>query len=220
MNIITKMSLLCSLAGIAALYVGAVQVRPSVTAISKLDNDFLGLKVVISGQVVDLRQSTGHMFLKLKDESGGLISVPVFSGICSQLPSRIELLDIVQVTGVVKEYNDELEVLPEEASDIVVVHSPCVSVSTINEDNLGELIKVRGVVAEREIVGAGNLILTLREDGGELPVFVPASMARNSNFPEVHVGYTVQTTGWLQLYDNELELRLKNTSSIEVVEAA
>lgn len=220
MNIITKLSLLCSLAGIAALYVGAVQVRPSVTAISKLDNDFLGLKVIISGQVVDLRQSNGHVFLMLKDESGGLISVPIFSGIRSQLSSSIELLDIVQATGVVKEYNGELEVLPEAASDIVIVHSPCVSVSGIGEDSLGELVKVRGVVAEREIVGRGNIILTLQEDGGELPVFVPASMAGNSNFPEVHVGYTVQATGWLQLYDNELELRLKDASSIEVVEAA
>lgn len=220
MNVITKMSLLCSLAGLAALYVGAVQVRPSVTAISRLDNDFLGLKVIISGRVVDLRQSNGHMFLTLKDESGGLISVPIFSGIRSQLSSSIELLDIVQVTGVVKEYNGELEVLPETASDIVIVHSPCASVSGISEDNLGELVKVRGVVAEREIVGRGNIILTLHEDGGELPVFVPASMAGNSNFPEVHVGYTVQTTGWLQLYDNELELRLKDASSIEVIEAA
>ena len=220
MNILTKMSLLCSLAGIAALYVGAVQVRPSVTAISKLDNDFLGLKVVISGQVVDLRQSNGHMFLKLKDESGGLISVPIFSSIRSQLSEYVELLDTLQVTGVVKEYNGELEVLPEKASDIVIVHSPCASVSAITEDNLGEMVKVRGVVAEREIVGRGNLILTLREDGGELSVFVPASMAGNSNFPEVHVGYTVQAAGWLQLYDNELELRLKDTSSIEVVEAA
>jgi len=220
MKIMTKMSLLCSIAGLAALYVGAVQVRPSVTAISKLDNDFLGLKVIVSGQVVDLRESNGHMFLKLKDDSGGLISVPIFSSIRSQLSGSIELLDVVQATGVVKEYNGELEVLPEKASDIVVVHSPCVAISALSEDDLGELVKVRGVIVEREIVGKGNLILTLREDGDWLPVFVSASMARNSNFPEVHVGYTVQITGWLQLYDNELELRLKDASSIKVVEAA
>jgi len=220
MKIITKMSLLCSLAGIAALYVGAVQVRPAITAISRLDNDFLGLKVVISGRVVDLRESNGHVFLKLKDESGGIISVPVFSRIRSQLLDRVELLDMVQVTGVVKGYNDELEVLPEQASDIVTVHSPCAAIYALSEDNLGEMVKVRGVVAEREIIGAGNLILTLHEDGGELRVFVPTSMARSSNFPEVHIGYAVQATGWLRLYDNELELRLKDTSSIEVIEAA
>jgi len=220
MKIITKMSLLCSIAGLAAIYVGAAQVRPSVTAISKLDNDFLGLKVIVSGQVVDLRESNGHLFLTLKDDSGGLISVPIFSSIRSQIPESIELLDVVQATGVVKEYNGELEVLPEQAGDIVVVRSPCATISALSEDNLGALVKVCGVIAEREIVGKGNLILTLREDGDELPVFVSASMARNSNFPEVHVGYTVQATGWLQLYENELELQLKGASSIEVVEAA
>lgn len=213
------MSLLCSLAGLAALYAGAVQMQPSVTAIAKLDNDFLGLKVIVSGQVVDLRESNGHLFLKLKDDSGGMVSVPVFSRIRSQLGGPVELLDVVQVTGVVKEYNGELEVLPGKAGDIVVVRSPCAAISTLSEENLGALVKVRGVVVEREIVGRGNLVLAMREDGCQLRVFVPASVARNG-FPELHVGYTVKVSGWLQLYREKLELKLGNASHICVLEAA
>jgi hypothetical protein len=53
-----------------------------------------------------------------------------------------------------------------------------------------------------------------------LAVFVPSSVARSSEFPEVHVGYIVQASGWLQLYENELELRITGASNIKVIEAA
>jgi len=220
MEKITKLGLLCSLAGLAAIYAGAVYVRPSVTPIARIDNEFLGLKVIISGQVVDLRESNGHLFLKLQDNSGGVISVPIFSSTRSQLGDSIELLDEVQVTGEVGLYRGELQVVPEEAGDIIIVHSPCMGVASIGADLLGEPIRVIGVVEKREIVGSGNIILTLSEDGGQLAVFVPASVARSEQFPEVHVGYTVQASGWLQLYKNELELRITGASNIKVIEAA
>jgi DNA/RNA endonuclease YhcR with UshA esterase domain len=220
MEKITKLGLLCSLAGLAAIYAGAVYVRPSVTPIAKIDNEFLGLKVIISGQVVDLRDSNGHLFLKLRDNSGGVISVPIFSSTRSQLGDSIELLDEVQVTGEVGLYRGELQVVPEEAGDIIIVHSPCMGVASIGADLLGEPIRVVGVVEKREIVGRGNIILTLVEDGGQLAVFVPASVARSEQFPEVHVGYTVQASGWLQMYENELELRITGASNIKVIEAA
>jgi DNA/RNA endonuclease YhcR with UshA esterase domain len=220
MEKITKLGLLCSLAGLAAIYAGAVYVRPSVTPIAKIDNEFLGLKVIISGQVVDLRESNGHLFLKLQDNSGGVISVPIFSSTRSQLGDSIELLDEVQVTGEVGLYRGELQVVPEEAGDVIIVHSPCMGVVSIGADLLGEPIRVIGVVEKREIVGRGNIILTLAEDGGQLAVFVPASVARSEQFPEVHVGYTVQASGWLQMYENELELRITRASNIKVIEAA
>jgi len=220
MEKITKLGLLCSLAGLAAIYAGAIYVRPSVTPIARIDNEFLGLKVIISGQVVDLRESNGHLFLKLQDNSGGVIAVPIFSSTRSQLGDSIELLDEVQVTGEVGLYRGELQVVPEEAGDIIIVHSPCMGVASIGADLLGEPIKVSGVVEKREIVGSGNIILTLAEDGGQLAVFVPASVARSEEFPEVHVGYTVQASGWLQMYENELELRITGASNIKVIEAA
>jgi len=176
--------------------------------------------VIISGQVVDLRDSNGHLFLKLQDNSGGVISVPIFSSTRSQLGDSIELLDEVQVTGEVTLYRGELEVVPEEAGDVIIVHSPCTGVASIGADMLGEPIRVIGVVEKREIVGSGNIILTLAEDGGKLAVFVPASVARSEEFPEVHVGYTVQASGWLQMYNNELELRLTGAWNIKVIGAA
>ena len=185
-----------------------------------LNDDFIGTKVMISGRLIDLYEHIdGHLFMKLKDDSGGVISVPVFASVRSQLNEPIELLDVVQVTGLVKEYQDELEVIPDKASDLRIVHVPATRISSLSENQIGELVKVEGVVAERAIVGKGSLILTLRDDGGQLPVFVPASVVKDG-FPEVHVGYTVRVDGWLQLYNDGMELQLNDASNIRIIEAA
>jgi len=219
-KVVTRLSLLCSLTGLAALYVAAANTRPAVTAIASLNDDFIGTKVMISGRLIDLREHIdGHLFMKLKDDSGGVISVPVFASVRSQLNEPIELLDVVQVTGLVKEYRDELEVIPDKAGDLRIVHAPATRISSLSEKQIGELVKVEGVVAERAIVGKGSLILTLRDDGGQLPVFVPASVVKDG-FPEVHVGYTVRVDGWLQLYNDNMELQLKDASNIRIIEAA
>ena len=212
--------MLCSLTGLAALYIAAANTRPTVTAIAMLNDDFIGTKVMISGRLIDLYEHIdGHLFMKLKDDSGGVISVPVFASVRSQLNEPIELLDVVQVTGLVKEYQDELEVIPDKASDLRIVHVPATRISSLSENQIGELVKVEGVVAERAIVGKGSLILTLRDDGGQLPVFVPASVVKDG-FPEVHVGYTVRVDGWLQLYNDDMELQLNDASNIRIIEAA
>jgi DNA/RNA endonuclease YhcR with UshA esterase domain len=219
-KIMARLSLLCSLTGLAALYVAAANTRPAVTAIASLDENFVGAKVMISGKLIDLRaHADGHLFLKVKDDSGGTILVPVFARLRSQLKEPIELLDVVQVTGVVKKYRGELEVIPDKPSDLRVVHSSPARISNLSRENLGELIKVEGVVVERDIVGKGSLILTLREDSSQLPIFVPASVVKNG-FPEIHVGSTVRVNGWLQLYKDKMEIQLKDASHIRVIETA
>lgn len=198
-NSLTKLSLLCSLTGIAVLYIGAIQARPTLTPIARIDEDYVGLNAVISGQVIDLHEHPdGHLFLKLKDESGGVISVPVFAKVRSELGEHIELLDNVQVLGQVKLYNDELELVPDKAADIKVVHTPHLELSAVDEGRLGELVKTQGVIVERNIVGSGSLLLTLREDGAQLSVFAPASVVRSDGFPELHVGYILRVGGLLQ----------------------
>ncbi len=218
---LTKMSVLCSLVGIAILYVGTIQARPGLTPIAKIDEDYVGLNTIISGQVIDLRvHPAGHLFMKLKDGSGGVISVPVFDRVRAELGENIELLDNVQVLGEVELYNDELELIPRNAIDIRVVHTPHTVLSTIDNSRLGELIKIRGEVSERRIVGNGNLLLTVREDGAELLVFASSSVVSEDSFPEVHEGNTIRVGGLLQDYEGELELKLEDPANIGIIEAS
>lgn len=216
---VARLSLICSLTGLAAIYVGAVSTRPRMTPIASLDNGFVGLQVVISGQVIDYREHRdGHLFLKLRDDSGEVVSVPIFSRVRAELES-IELLDVVEVKGEVVLYRGELEVVPERASDVKVVHTAPVKLSSLSKENAGIAVKVQGTVVEREIVGSGSLILTLREDGSQLPVFIPSWIA-DDGLPELHVGNVARVDGWLQLYNGELELKVTNASHLHVVEAA
>ena len=216
----TKLSLLCSLTGLAAIYVTAIQVRPTMTPIASLNDDFVGTKVAISGHVIDsYEHQDGHLFLKLKDDSGGVVSVPIFARVRSEMRESIELLDTVQVTGEVKLYRNELEVLPERTSDVRVVHAAPIKISSLGVENAGRLVKVQGTIVEHERVGQESLILRLREDGAQLSVFIPAWLVEDG-LPEVHVGCVVRVDGWLQLYNDKLELKLARASHLRVVEAS
>ena len=216
----TKLSLLCSLTGLGAIYVAAMQVRPTMTPIASLDNQFVGLKVAVSGQVVDSYEHTdGHLFLKLRDDSGSVVSVPVFARVRAELGEPIEFLDVVQVTGEVKLYKGELEVIPGGAGDLRVVHTAPIKLSSLSQERVDIPVKVQATIVEREIVGSGSMILTLQEDSSQLSVFVPAWIVENG-LPELHVGNVVRVDGWLRLYNEELELKLGGPSHLRVVEAA
>lgn len=102
---IAKLSILCSLTGIALIYAGAIYMRPGLTPISKIDNDFVGLKTKISGRVIDLStHPKGHVFLKMKDDSGDVTSVPPFLKTVSKMSKKVEVRDNIKLTGKVKKY--------------------------------------------------------------------------------------------------------------------
>jgi DNA/RNA endonuclease YhcR with UshA esterase domain len=219
-KVMMRLSLMCSLAGLAAVYAAALSARPKVTSIAALDNSFVGLKVMISGEVIDLREhSDGHLFLKLRDQSEGVVSVPIFSRVRSELGESVELLDVVEVRGEVVLYRGKLEVIPNGAGDIRVIHTAPLRISSLSKDNVGVPVKVQGAITEREIVGNGNLVLTLQDNGAKLPVFIPRWIV-DDGIPEVHVGDLVRVDGWLQLYNGELELKITSASNIHPVEAA
>lgn len=216
----TKLSLICSLVGLIAIYAVAISARPKITPIASLNENFIGLRISVSGQVIDYRDhEEGHLFLKLKDKSGGLVNVPIFSRTRAQLEESIEILDIVEITGEVALYQGELEVIPASVRDIKVVHTAPAKLSEIGKENAGNPVKVVGVISKREIVGSGSLLLTLEDDGSRLRVFVPSWIVEDG-LPEIHVGDTVRVDGWIQLYNGEVEIKLTSASHLHLIEAA
>ncbi|MEM1689007.1 MAG: OB-fold nucleic acid binding domain-containing protein [Candidatus Hadarchaeales archaeon] len=214
---IVRLSLISSLAGLAAVYATALSISQRITPIAKIDNSFIGARVIISGQIIDVQSSGNkHMFLKIKDDSGGIITVPIFSNLASKLTLTIGLLDYVEIRGNVSVYQNELEVIPSKPEDIKIVHTAPASISEIKEENLGKPVKVYGIVSSREIIGAGNIILNIGENGRKLKVFIPSKIVEG--IPEVHVGDEVVIGGWLQLYNNEIELKVTSHLCIQKLE--
>ena len=216
---LTRLSLLSSLVGLAAVYGVAIASTHRLTPIAKIDNGFVGTRVAVAGRVVDLSEAEGgHLFVKLQDDSGGMITVPIFSSLSSKLRSTVGLLDHMEVRGTVSVYRDELEVVPSRPEDVRVVHTAPASLSEIGRENLGRPVKVFGVIYSRNIIGAGNILLTLRENGGELRVFIPSKLA--GKIPEIHVGDEVVIGGWLQLYNGEIELKVTSSACVQRLGAA
>lgn len=194
--------------------------KEEITPISQIDKDFVGLKTRISGRVIDIKNhSEGHLFLKVKDSSGGVISVPIFSGVRNNLDEKIELLDNIEISGRVKKYEGELELLPEDAESIRHFHSSPIEISNIDKSKIGSTVKVRGNIAEKETVGGGSLVLHLRQGNSNLMVFIPNYILGNEDFPSLKVGNTVKLAGNVQLYEGELELKVDNPYNIEIIGA-
>lgn len=214
---IVRLSLISSIAGLAAVYGTTLSISHRVTPIAKIDNSFVGARVLISGQIVDMQSSSNkHVFLKIRDGSGGIITVPIFSNLASKLTSPIGLLDYVEVRGNVSIYQNELEVVPSRLEDIKIIRTAPVSVLELREENLGKPVKVYGVISSREIIGAGNIILNVGENGKKLKVFIPSKVVEG--MPEVHVGDEVVISGWLQLYNNEIELKVTSPICVQKLE--
>lgn len=215
-----KLSLVSSLTGILLLYVGATQMKGEITPISQIDKDFVGLKTRISGKVIDIREhSKGHLFLKVKDSSGGVISVPIFTGVRNNLDRKIELLDNIEISGRVEEYEGELELLPGGAESIRHFHSSPVGIGNIDKSKIGSTVKVRGNIAGKEIVGGGSLVLQLCQGNNNIPVFIPNYTSGGGGFPSLQVGNTVKLAGNVQLYEGELELKVDNPYNVEIIGA-
>ena len=218
-NILTKVGLACSIVGLGILYVGAISVHPQPTPIASLDNSLIGVRVTISGEVVDLYEHpNGHLFLKLRDDSGEMIDVPIFSGVRAGLKS-IEFLDVVTVSGEVSTYRGRLEVVPEDAEDVKVTHTPPTKLSNITVENSGYPAKVQGTILNRREFSNGSILLTIHEDGSELPVFIPCWIS-NDKLAELDVGKTLRASGWLQLYKGKIELKVVSSSGLHLVEDA
>lgn len=215
-----KLSLISSLTGILLLYVGATQMKGEITPISQLDKDFVGLKTRISGRVISIREhSESHLFLKVKDSSGGVISVPIFAGVRNNLDEKIELLDNIEITGRVEKYEGELELLPEGAESIRHFHSSPIEIGNIDKSKIGSTVKVRGNIAEEESVGEGSLIIQLCQENNNLTVFIPNYTHGDGGFPSLEVGDTVKMAGNVQLYEGELELKVDRPYNIEIIGA-
>ncbi|KXA91687.1 hypothetical protein AKJ57_00320 [candidate division MSBL1 archaeon SCGC-AAA259A05] len=218
-NSIAKLSLLCSLIGMVLIYFGSAR-KSSLTPISQIDKDFVGLKVKISGQVLDLaKHAEGHLFLKVKDSSDGVISVPIFAKINSKLEKRIELLDNIQIKGIVEEYNGELEVLPEKAESIQVIHSTPFEISKINKKMTGELVKIQGTITRKKSVGKGSLLLKIKKNNGEIKVYIPSNVSNSGNLASLHEGQLIRASGLIQTYKKELELKVEDPYNLKVVGA-
>jgi len=139
---LVKISLACSLAGIGLIYGLSLMVEPKAISVNLLDR-YEGRIVSVEGTIVDLRNhEAGHIFLKMKDESG-TCEIPLFASISDKVPS-LSLGDRIHVVGTVEEYRDSKQVVPRTDRDVQVLESPPVSIAEAR-GMVGETVKLQGI---------------------------------------------------------------------------
>ena len=125
-NWIVSASAICSVLGIMLIYFASASIKPVEVQISDLSFDYVGKVATVSGTIVYKKEHpAGHIFLTLSDGENKL-QVPIFYGVVKNLEGSDTTKEMLKyktyltVTGMVDEYNGELQIVPRNADDIEV----------------------------------------------------------------------------------------------------
>ena len=126
-NLVPIVCLLSSFLGMVLIYFAAINIQPKELRLGEITPDLLGKTVTSTGKII-YRNShpAGHIFLTISD-GDNKIQVPLFSGFVNGLEDSGTSTDnfkkgrTVSVTGLVSEYNGELQIIPRKYEDIVIL---------------------------------------------------------------------------------------------------
>ena len=110
-----------SLLGLILIYIAAITIQPSQTPLSSIDASFVGRTVTTSGYVQKV-SSGNNVFITISDNSA-TIGMPLFANFLQSTKIDTDRLRVdkkISVTGLVDEYNGQLQIIPRKASDVVV----------------------------------------------------------------------------------------------------
>jgi len=99
--------------GLGLIYYSVALTESAKTEIGNLENFPQGSLVKISGEITKISKSkTGNVYWTV-DDGTGIIVVP-FLGSIADAYRNVEKNSLVSVSGLVSEYNGELEITPKE----------------------------------------------------------------------------------------------------------
>ena len=107
-----KLSLICSLVGIFIILVINESYNLSYSNISLIDNSSIGKTVKVQGFITSVSNSPGILIMNIQDKTSN-ITVIAFK----EEEINLQKNDLIEVSGIVKEYKDKLEI---EAKEIKV----------------------------------------------------------------------------------------------------
>lgn len=120
----------------------------------------------------------------------------------------------MQVTGRVDDYENELEVVPDKGSDVVVIALSVIptpaprTIRSLSADDVGSVVIIAGTVSKITDFSRGKYVIIEEGTGGiRMTVFddVLNAMPQNDRFA-LDVGAKVRAAGEVSLYRGELEL--------------
>jgi DNA/RNA endonuclease YhcR with UshA esterase domain len=125
-DLLTAVCGISSAAGILMIYIATASVAPEQMPLSQIDFQMIGRQVYTTGYVSYVsKHPAGHIFLTLSDGSS-MIEVPLFSGFVSSMKAddvstNFKRGDVLEVEGMVEEYEGQLQIMPRKTADVRLV---------------------------------------------------------------------------------------------------
>jgi DNA/RNA endonuclease YhcR with UshA esterase domain len=116
-NTLSKISVVGVCISIIALYIITNQIFSSHVYIGDIDKSFIGKTVNITGEIVDVSETSGNYFIRLKDNTGE-IKIILWSDTIELLKTNnfnineLKGGNKINVIGEIQIYKGELEVIP------------------------------------------------------------------------------------------------------------
>jgi DNA/RNA endonuclease YhcR with UshA esterase domain len=216
-----------SVAGAVSLYHTTPQVLPaSVTdvvplaappkpgpllldSLSELNSENERAQVCVKAQVVLLEGLPGGVKATL-DDGTGQVMLLLWDRVHQALPQPAAL-DVgaeVEVTGEVKLYGGELEIIPARAEDIVLLvpaePAPWVQIADLTTADAGRVVRLRGVLGEPYGFSSG-VKAQLKDGSGRITLLFWSNLYTQFS-PQPQAGQEIEVTGLVDAYRGNLEL--------------
>jgi uncharacterized protein YdeI (BOF family) len=108
---ITFLVFILAVIGLVGIYFAVMNIKPIELKIESIKDSMNGRLVKISGRIDNIRKSrTGNFYWTVND--GNNITVPILDNKFKSLD--VKSGDMIEIIGLVTEYNGELEVMPKE----------------------------------------------------------------------------------------------------------
>jgi len=168
-----------------------------------------GQVVRVEGTVTALSGFKGGLKATL-DDGTGQVALLLWESVYGALenPPALDVGAQVSAVGEVKVYQNELEVVPQRAQDLVLVTAapplPLSAIDTLRAGDAGRIVRLRGVLGAPQAFSAGVKV-PLDDGSGTMTVLLWSNIATAlERMPEA--GQRVEVVGEVSVYRDALEL--------------
>ncbi|MGD8488478.1 MAG: hypothetical protein PVI68_05630 [Anaerolineae bacterium] len=185
--------------------------EPMSRSIGSLSGDDVGSLVALAqASIVDIEYFSKGIKLTLVDDSGRIVLL-LWQNVLEEIPERYRLRpsNEVKVTGVIDQYQGDLEIVPRLGTDLTILAtagSGSVTERTIGELSAvdeGQIVTVEGMLIE--IAGDTWRKIWLDDGIGQVLVFVPQRVV--GYLPaNLQVGQRLRVTGEVEIYNGQVEI--------------
>jgi DNA/RNA endonuclease YhcR with UshA esterase domain len=194
---------------------------PEVRTIGSISNADVGLTLTIDGAGIASLDFFSRGVKYTLNDGSGTITLLIWQDLIEEIPLRYDLVPGSQVviTGLIEEYEGDLEIIPQAGSGVRLLNAgqrlPLEErhAGEITPSDEGRIFAVEGAVNRTE--SDGWLKLWLRDDSGEILIFVP-----QRTVPYLPVGLApgarLRVTGEVEIYGGSLEIIPLAAADVEV----